>query len=96
MRLGLAPEVWGPVYPLADLSPDTARKLAGLRGIRVPALPDTQAGVGTETATAMALARLRAWLPDCEILADLPAGPPPGPLYRVEGWLGTWAGCQPG
>lgn len=94
-RLGFAPiEVWAPLYPLSGLEQAAVGKLAGLNRVISPLLSDGEAGAGTEEAEAEAVRRLRSWLPKLEIL-HAPRGASPSALYRAEGWLGTWAGCQP-
>jgi MoaA/NifB/PqqE/SkfB family radical SAM enzyme len=94
-RLGFAPiEVWAPLYPLAKLEQASVSKLAGLSRVITPALQDSEAGEGTVEEEAEALRRLRSWLPKLEIL-QAPRGASPASLYRAEGWLGNWAGCQP-
>lgn len=96
-RLGFSHvEVWGPIHPLAQLDEATARKLEGLRQLRVPRLENKTARVeNLEAQTALALTALRSLLPHCSVdfyevkPIDRPA------FYQSDASRSVWADCQP-
>ncbi len=80
-------EVWGPVFPAADLEASAMEKLAGLTRVVVPRFEPE--GVDP-TAAVRAIARFAA--AGIEVV-HRDAGPPPGDLYGAVGAAAVWAPC---